>query len=302
VDVPQGWQVYGGTARTSATQLRFWTSIVSPGDVIRISLNDPSEPFYVQPAPLLSSLGFGVGSRYAPGGASFVIQPYMTGSQFAVSWGRRRFGEVCSTVKVTSATERPDLSREINALTRGWGYSFDTGEATFSCQRNGMETTGYVSATTLLNQMAGGGGPTGWQASDIDTFLAPTPMAGQAASMLAHMVKSFRLNPTWVSQQQGLTIEVANTAAKANAEISDSIMSSWQQRNATMDRVMEKGADARRGYDNYVDPMTGAQYKVDTSNSYKYYWIDSSGTKVLGSNTDDPPPGAGRKIDLLPPK
>ena len=159
--------------------------------------------------------------------------------------------------------------------------------------------TAFVSARTLHNQMAGPGGPSGWQADCIEEFLAPAPMAGQAAGILARMVRSFHLNPSWVSKQQGVTMEVANIAEKANAEISDSIMSSWQQRNATMDRVMEKGADTRRGYDNYVDPVTGNQYKL--SNTFSYWWINSSGDKIP-TPTDDPPGPDFRKINRVPPQ
>ena len=299
LEMPQGWKLSGGTARRSALQYRAWASATSPDGSTMLIINDPEEQNYITPSPMLAATGFRAGSLYNAGaGNTYLVAPYKSGVQFAVSWGQRRLNNYCTSIKLTNSRSRPELSKTINGLARGAGITYDYGEAAFSCQRNGVAMTASVLVRTLL---AGVGGPQGgiWLADAIEAFVAPAPVAGVAAGLLAHMIKTNRTNQAWAARQSQTTMEVARINAQANIAISDSIMSGWEQRGATMDRVMEQGSRARLGIDIYSDPVTGIEYTVGNSN--RYYWTNAGGD-VVGTDTIDPPGPAFRRLNRVPPQ
>jgi hypothetical protein len=299
VEMPQGWKVSGGTSRRNALQFRSWASAISPDGATILGLNDPTEPSYVAPSPMLAAAGFRPGSLYnGGGGTTYIVAPYQTGAQFAVSWAQRKLRALCTAIKVTGGGSRPDLSERINAVSRPSGITHDIGEATFTCVKNGMAMTAY--AFTATTRIGGAGGQGGlWYADTIEAFLAPSPVAGPAAGLLAHMVKSVRVNPAWVARQSQTNMDVSRIATQTNEAISDSIMHGWQERGATMDRVMEEGSRARLGIDVYADPATGTEYTV--ANTSQYYWANANGT-VVGTDTDTPPGPTFTRLNRVQPQ
>lgn len=299
IEMPQGWRLSGGTARHNALQFRSWASAVSPDGAVILGVNDPVEPSYIAPSPLLAAAGFRLGSIYnGGGGTAYVVAPYQTGAQFAVSWGERKLRALCTAIKVTAGGPRADLSGQINSFTRPYGVLHDIGEATFTCQKNGMAMTAYAfTGTTRIGGLGGQGSL--WYADTIEAFLAPSPVAGLAAALLAHMVKSVHVNPAWIARQSQTNLDVSRIATQTNTAISDSIMRGWQERGATMDRAMQEGSRARLGIDVYADPATGTQYTV--ANTRKYYWADASGT-VVGTDTDTAPGPGFSKLRRVPPQ
>jgi hypothetical protein len=299
LEMPQGWKVAGGTVRHNALQYRGWASATSPDGATILGLNDPAEPSYVAPSAMLAAAGFRVGSVYnGGGGTTYIVAPYQTGAQFAASWGQRKLRELCTGIKVTGGGARADLSAQINAYSRPYGITHDIGEATFTCDKNGMAMTAYAFAATT--RIGGAGGQGGlWYADTIEAFLAPSQVAGLAAGLLAHMVKSVHVNPAWVARQSQTNMDVSRIATQTNAAISDSIMRGWQERGATFDRVMQEGSRERLGIDVYADPATGTQYTV--ANTNKYYWANASGT-VVGTDTDTPPGPSFSRLKRVPPQ
>jgi len=298
LEMPQGWKVSGGLMRRNALQYRGWASAVSPDGQSILAIDDPAEPSYVAPSPMLAAAGFHVGSVYnGGGGTTYIVAPYESGPQFAAAWGLRKLRELCTSANVTANRGRPDISQQINAFSRGSGIIHDFGEATFTCDKGGMAMTAYVFASTTLIRGAGQGGI--WYGDTIEAFLAPSPVAGLAAGLLAHMVKSVRVNPAWVARQTQTNADVSRIAAQTNAAISDSLMRSWEEHGATWDRVMQEGSRARLGIDVYADPATGTQYTV--ANTHNYYWGNASGV-VVGTDTDTPPGGSFTRLKRVPPQ
>lgn len=298
LEMPQGWKVAGGTMRRNALQYRGWASAVSPDGSTILAINDPNEPSYVAPTPLLAAAGFRLGSVYnGGGGTTYIVAPYESGSQFAISWGQRKLRELCTSIKVAGNRARPDISQQVNAFSSGLGIIHDFGEATFACDKSGMAMAAYVFASTTLIRGAGQGGI--WYGDTIEAFLAPRAVDGLAAGLLAHMVKSVRVNPAWVARQSQTNMDVSRIAAQTNAAISNTIMRGWEERGATMDRVMQEGSRARLGIDVYSDPATGSQYTV--ANSHRYYWVDAGGT-VVGTDTDTSPGPSFRRLNRVPPQ
>ena len=298
LEMPQGWKLNGGTMRRNALQYRGWAVAYSPDGETILALDDPSEPSYIAPSPLLAGAGFRIGSVYnGGGGTTYIVAPYETGSQFSVTWGQRKLRNLCSSSKVTSSRERPDITRQINAFSQVMGIIHDFGEATFSCDKNRMAMTAYVFASTTLIRLGGQGGL--WYADTIESFLAPTPVAGLAAGILAHMVKSVRVNPAWLRRQTQTNADVSRIMTQTNAAISDSVMKSWEAKGATQDQLAEERSRETLGIEVYVDPATGTQYTV--SNSHPYTWVNAGGS-VVETDIDTSPGPSFKRLDHLPPK
>ena len=295
IDVPAGWQVQGGTVRWNALQYRMWLSVVAPDGRTRLGINDPAEPFYIVPTQVLANAGFREGSVYSPTGVTFYrVARYEGGAQFAARWGRGKLNALCGNVQMVMNRAQPELTAAVNQMAQLAGMSRDAGEAGFTCGAKGLPMAAYVQAT--VNAV---GDPSGglWWADPIVSFMAPSPMAGIAAGMVAHMLASVRIDPGWVQRQGDTNKAVSDITTRSNAAISDIIMRGWAERGAIIDRVMEEGSRARLGIDVYANPDTGTRYVVP--NGHNYYWVNPSGT-VVGTDTADAPRGFSR-LNRVPP-
>lgn len=295
VDVPRGWKNIGGTVRRNALQFRSWVNATSPDGATIVAINDPNEWSYVIPTPMLAMAGFGAGSVYGGGaGTLYTVAPYLNGQQFAVAWTQRKLSTLCASIKLRSSGARPELTARINSYAAAFAIRHDAGEASFTCVKGSLQQTAYVLADVV--SISGAEGAI-WYAETIVGFLSPSPVAGVAAGLLSHMVKSVRINPQWAARQSNMNLQVSQIAAQTDAAISDTIMRGWERRGAIIDQVMEQGSRARLGIDVYSDPATGNQYTV--SNDHNFYWVNPSGT-VVGTETDTAPNGFSR-LSRVPP-
>lgn len=286
LEVPQNWRVKGGTLRHNALQFRSWVQVASPDGNTIIALNDPEEASYVAPSPLLEMSGFHVGSLYGGGGGTlYIVKPYQNGAQAAADWGLRQLSRLCAGVTLAVSRELPDLTTAINTAGSRFGLHHDAGDADFTCTRAGIPLRAHVliSVTSIR-------GPAGaiWYPEWIEGWVAPAPLAGVAAGVVAHMLQSLRINPDWVLNTLHADLAVSRTAARANQAISADIMQSWADRGAIIDRVMDEGSRARLGIDIYRDPATGTTYTV--ANTHNFYWVNPGGA-VVGTETETAPPG-----------
>lgn len=279
VQMPAGWKNSDGLKRYDALQYRAWATAVSPDGNTILAIGDPNEPAYATPM-----VGFAPGSVYNATGTYYIVEPLQSAQQYAVTWGTRKLPGICTGVKVTGSRARTDVAQQLGSVATAPGMSESYGDATFGCQRNGMQMSAYaflgvtVLRTTAVTAL--------WYADSMVAFVAPAPVAGPAAGVLAQMVKSFTISPQWLARQSQTAAQVSQIATRTNNEISNIIMGGW---------------DIRNGYvHTYVDSRTGAKYIVPDDVNYNYYWIDSSGN-VYGSDTDSPPGPSFTRLNLAPP-
>ncbi|HVN94697.1 MAG TPA: hypothetical protein VMT38_13435 [Terracidiphilus sp.] len=270
VQMPAGWKDTGGLKRYDALQFRAWADAVSPDGNTILDIGDPNEPAYATPM-----VGFAPGSVYNASGTYYIVEPLQTSQQYVVSWGTRQLKDVCTGVKVTSNRARPDVAQQLETVATSAGMSETYADATFSCQRNGMQMTAYaflgvtVLRTTAYTAL--------WYADSMTGFVAPAAIANAAGNVLAEMVNTFTVNPQWLARQSQTAAEVSQIATRTNTEISNIIMGSWDLKNGYVHTM--------------VDPRTGAQYDIPDDVNYDYYWVDSSGN-VRGSDSNvSPGPG-----------
>jgi hypothetical protein len=293
MEVPSGWQISGGLARRNALQFWPWITAVSPdGDTI-IAFGDPNLQSYVLPTSSLEAAGFHEGSLYNGGGGTlYIVRRYVPGLVFARDYGRQQLPRFSTDLQVTVSLERPDAAAWI-----GGRFSQTTaGEVRFSCRKDDIAMEAYEFCATSLIPWGQGAGL--WYPSYLFGFLAPKPLSGIAEQMVAHMLGTITVNPEWLARVSDTALAVSRIATATGHAVSDSIMSSWKERNATIDRIMEEDSRARLGIDIYADPATGNRYIV--ANTHQYFWIDSSG-RVVGTDTDTAPSGRFKRLKRVQP-
>ncbi len=93
---------------------------------------------------------------------------------------------------------------------------------------------------------------------------------------------------TYTSEFQSFAMSQSNQSAatsqslsQAASEMSDSIMSSWENRNMSQDIMSQKQSDATLGYERIVDTETGEIYKIDNGFTD---WYDGSRYKAISDD------------------
>ncbi len=77
--------------------------------------------------------------------------------------------------------------------------------------------------------------------------------------------------------------QLSRIISQTNSQISDMIMDSYNQRQATMDRLSNQFSQAIRGVDEYSDPLSGRD--VELPGGYGHAWSNALGEYIV---TDDP--------------
>ncbi len=295
LEMPKGWKTGCGTNRWNALQFRSWATAVSPDGSTLLQIGDTEKDSYMNYSSLLPAARgyFPVGSTYQANVTQYIVYPYQSAPQYAAIWAQGKLSAICTSIRVTGSQDRPDLEQPLSKMQQSAHFTEDAGEATLTCQRNGMELTAY----TFLRVDSLGGGI--WYPGDIHLFVAPTPFAGMAAGLMAHMTNSFRESVQWLARQSNMAADAARIDAQANAAISDSIMKRWESQSAAQSRIWDESDRVREGIDVYADPATGQQYTVP--NTSNYYWIDAGGN-VVGTATDSAPGAGYTRMKRVPPK
>ena len=83
---------------------------------------------------------------------------------------------------------------------------------------------------------------------------------------LSKVLSSLNYTPEFQSFAMSQSNQAASTSqslSQSASEMSDSIMSSWENRNRSQDIMSQKQSDATLGYERIVDTETGNIYKID---------------------------------------
>lgn len=298
-NVPQGWQVSGGTTRNSAIDPRQSLRATSPDGHIRLFIGDPDLVPREVPNRLLAYAGVREGqTMQGPWGGPVLIARYQTGEQFARGYVSR----LCAASQITSSNVVQDATRELTAKAVEYGRAQGApaqawvGEVAFRCGAQ----TGYVRASTVI-----AGSPAGaqvWAVLELSGFMVADPsQVAFARYILNNIIGSVQMNPEWEARQAQATKDVTGAVTRAQQQMAASIaqhareqashdqidvMSGWEARNKRMDATMRRGDEVRRGVITANDDYLGVSHTV--TNDYNYYWTRPDGS-IAGTNTDTPP-------------
>jgi len=146
----------------------------------------------------------------------------------------------------------------------------------------------------VLNSMAL---PTGNMTIQIADKLcglrAPKGQLDQATKLFETMIHSSRINLQWFSRYsqlvQALTQaqmnqiraagELSRYISRTSSEISDMMRQSYEQRQASQDRINKNWSQYMRGVDEYHDPVAGRP--VELPSGYQNAWVSGSGEYIV---------------------
>jgi hypothetical protein len=301
LDVPQGWRVTGGLLRKAPVDVRSGVVASSPDNQVHLRIGDVEIPTFTTLTPMMAQLGFREGAPYSPGyGVNMIVMRYRPGEQFARYWVTSRVGSVCPGLEIVGARPLPQTVHAMNAIMAQHGspvmrQQLHAGDTAFRCRQNQAPAVGYLFVATLLT--AGNDGGALWNVDQLQGYLSPPERAGQAQSILAHMIGSAHLNPQWVRMQQNVTAATSRIVADTNAHISKVITDSYWSRQASQDELSRKRSNQILGLEDTRDPVTGRELKVESGSNY--YWIDHRGN-IAGTDIHSRPSLDFRELVRLP--
>ena len=298
IQVPEGWSVEGGMIHRNALDPRTVVVLKSPDGAITLSGGDAELPGFVLPNPQWASV-FPEGSWYSPGaGIQWQVRRYTPAVPFGEQYLKLKLNGVCAELTIQDRRERPDLAqvmdRQAASASQMARVTNSAGEIAFTCSLNGQPKQGYLLVTTQLVQS---GVLNLWYAKDLLGYLASPGRAKEAETVLAHVAQSVQVNPQWVARQQQTNMQVSHIASETQAQISDTIMSSYWNRQAALEETQRRVENSILGTTDVVDPATGERKRIESNSNY--YWINNRGG-IVGTQTDSTPGLDFRQLTRLP--
>lgn len=280
VSFPAGWKVEGALFRMAPTDVRTHVRMYSPDGQIMVYIGDKELPYFTMPNAMLEWTGFREGSWYSPGyGNNMLVQRYQPGMQFAVQYAS---GLAKGQVEIISQQDRPELARQLMGLqemtTYGINQRMDAGEVQFKFHSSQGVRQGYVFANTIKIESDGSGI---WHVEQLFAYTATPDKDKEAREVLGNVVKSFQINPEWTRMQSNITTNVSRIVTETNQYISGVIHDTYENKQASQDRVHQRFDDYIRGVERVVDE-NGTQYEVKSGKNY--YWINQF-EDVIGTDT-----------------
>ncbi len=316
LQVPQGWQISGGTHRNSPMDARGYVYATSSNGKIRVWINDPSVLPRQEPNAMYYSIGWYEGRTVrAPGGPLF-IERFRTGTQFAQEFTSQR---ICRNLQMLSGF---DLRREAEQMTVAMAPSAaqvgariqaSAGEIIYQCG----EQSGYTMAITLL-AYGGPQSPRIWTVEKLAGYVSDKADVDIARYVLNIMIASLKVDPNWQMQYErqirdtsGALMAISNQVTQQSMQLAQQSLqqnmrqvqqrqqqfdqmtqmreSSFKKQMDSQDRIRQKWSDITLGQIHGCDDNGNCSTQ---SNEYQYHWVSPNGT-VVGGPSDGSSPGPG---------
>jgi len=300
--IPSDWKFEGGI---------YWTNLDNPAmpavSAIKVSNPDgseeletfPNQMFFWTDNPMTMSM-FPAGSRYF--GAE-VRQPTDSLGYIENILIQRARGDV-SGLRIMEKQKLPELAKQLVAGQQQPGIktSVDSGKVRIEYQKNGKiyEETIFAVIEYLsfpIQSMYGTTTNTNWIGDYLFSFKAEKGKLDASTKVLQTMVNSFQVNPQWFNKYNQLVQyliqnqirriqaigQISRIISQTSNEISDMMMQSYNDRQATYDRISDNFSQMIRGVDSYYNPIE--QKSVELPSGYGNAWTNSLVEYIL---SDDP--------------
>ena len=293
LDVPKGWTAKAGTFRLGYSDVRIMIDLKSPGNKVNVRLGEVSVPAYALPNQFHSREGdfVDLGAQ-----AQLTVASYRTGQEYAEKYAETRFKETCKSLTPdphAASISIPDYLPPDAAI-----KSSSTGQASYKCNSDAGPMIAFVYGRTNLSEGL-------WTVRTLVSYVAPPDHSALAVEVAQRCVRSFRLNPQWVSRQQQMDAEALDYQRQRQAgrvrqiqrqvaEFEQS-MKAMQQQVASFERGQQRSAAQSEEWGNILTGITpvldplGNRKEVWTGTKSRYFQ-NGSGVVV---NSDVVPPGGG---------
>ncbi|MGV6804630.1 MAG: hypothetical protein ACWA49_10525 [Ruegeria sp.] len=224
---------------------------------------------------------------------------------------------ILPNASVLDYRQRPDLSRDLQALTSRQDYgvfaqetTVDAGEILVGFVEDGKDVRASIIAQIIMwrTTMPPAYGMPGMDIRggiSLPGFIAAAP-AGRLDLRVSEAIrKTFTPGQEWTReiakhheilnrQARDHAGKMSDITSKTNSEISDIINKGYRDREAIRDRGHRETIESIRGVETYNDPYTGGTVQLD--NTYNHAWQLRDGSYLL---TDDPTfnPGVALGMD-----
>jgi len=141
-----------------------------------------------------------------------------------------------------------------------------------------------------------------WAVDLLAGWIAPADGGAAATAILTHMLKTFRVDPGWMQQQQRVMDAVARhivTMTQQQIQQNEQVLASQRARMHSMDQQFEAFDRVITGTSPYVDPSGNVHEGLD--NTKQYQWIGPNGT-TLGTNSPFAPGVGWQRMQEVPPQ
>ena len=320
VSLPRGWQISGGTVRTTQIEPHYVVHAQSPDGGVRMFMDDPNVLIGEVPNRGTQMIGVRPGQVVrSPWGGKMLIQQYTPAPNFAQQYAR---GSLCPSAtqfqggEITGQTQ--DLTREYQPIAQAEGKQVrvDVGEVAFKCGAQ----NGYVYAITILASQPGQPVQI-WAVYRLAGYLA-TPQDGAMAGAAIHtMLGTFQYDQGWLQRFAQQSNDVAGNVIRESNAITQSTIerskqeeaqeeanfASWKKNSDANFNAIEGTNRAINGstpgggsgnghdYNAQLDQKTvcndvGTCKTVDAT--VDNWWSDCSGNFYPGPTTGGPPPSS----------
>ena len=303
--VPLGWRASGGIV----WDFRYYTLASAVMQVRSPSGSEALETYPVIPHvwDTRGIAGFPQGSNYL----GSIVYPPLDAVPFLeqLAMPRDRGG---LRYRVVSRTRLAKVARTLSGQPRKIGLvtssNFDAARVRIEYAQGGRlfqedfyTVLSYTTSPLLPNAVR-------WQPHFLYSFRAPRGRLDRSTALLQAMTASVRVDLRWyagLQHVQQLWIDgqmqsiraagaLSRAVSQANAQITDSLRSSYRQQQDAYDRVYDSFSEQIRGVETYRDPFAGRD--VQLPSDYSNAWVSAAGEYVL-SNDAGFNPNVGSTVD-----
>jgi hypothetical protein len=309
VALPRGWQISGGTQRTTRIEPHYVIRAKSPDGGVQMFMDDPRIAIRQVPNGMISREGEAIPSAW---GGKLLVERYRPAPQAAQDYVQKAVCPAAANFQggiIRGQTQ--DLNNQFGPIAQSEGKQIhvDVGELSFKCG----DRVGYVYAITL--QAWQSGGPVSlWLIYRIAGYLATSSQSASAAAAMHVMLGSFQMNQQWLqnfarecNDTAGNVIRESNAVTQSTIERAkqqdaqeQSQYASWKKNNDANYNAIEKrerqvtGINDGNGHDynsqlNQKTVCDDAGHCSPVDASVTNWWFDCSGTPFAGSESGSAP-------------
>jgi hypothetical protein len=191
-------------------------------------------------------------------------------------------------------------ARRNNVVYQASGVSLESrpsaqiGRLRWADGRVGIVLCAVEQTVAFMPNLLSGGNYASYQCrATVRTVLAaPAGREEEAEAILGTIVASTRVNPEWQSAVQAVynniaKVELQETAKRAaiwrqtQSEISDLQRRTWEESQASRDRIATGWSQALRGVESWTEPGGGT---IELSGGYNEAWSKGDGTYILSND------------------
>ena len=296
--MPVDWKVEGGV---------IWRANPTRPATVSIRLYNPAgvEEIGAVPdiacvwAPTLPAFGFPQGSFYL---GSEVRPPMADATEALRHLILPRYSSKIGPAKVVQQEALPDMAQAVAAAyypeLRGLA-KFSGGKIRIDFQHEGQPVEMDVYAVIGMWTTPIQGVPmTFWGADGIRYSRAAKGKVDEQFKLFQTVLYSEKLNIQWLNmytqvremmtenqmQASNRAVELSRYLSRTNRQISDSIRSAYEQRQAAMDRAAAHFDQYIRGVEAYRNPFGSSP--VELPSGYQQVWANASGEYILSDNSN----------------